>query len=302
MRTLIVLSGPTAVGKTDLTLSLAKRFGTEIISADSRQMFRELRIGTAAPTSEQLTEIRHHLVGNLSVYDYYNVSMFEQDVLRILDQLFENHPVVILSGGSGMYIDAVLNGIDDFPEVDQEIRTSMLAEYQQSGIEALRLKLSRLDPVTYARIDLKNHKRILKALEVTVQTGRPYSSFLTGTNKERPFNTIQILLNRPREELYNRIDQRVLQMIGEGLEAEVRQWYPERHLNSLNTVGYKEWFPYFDGGYSKEEVIRLIQRNTRRYAKRQLTWFARDSRWYSFHPDNEDEIYNFINQKIASGA
>lgn len=300
MCTLIVLSGPTAVGKTALTLSLAKQFGTEIISADSRQMYRELRIGTAAPTSEQLSEVPHHLVGNLSIHDYYNVSMFEQDVLRILGNLFKKYPVVILSGGSGMYIDAVLNGIDDFPEVDQEIRANMLAEYQQSGIEALRLKLSRLDPVTYARIDLKNHKRILKALEVTIQTGRPYSSFLTGTNKKRPFKMIQLLLNRPREELYNRIDQRVLQMIDEGLENEARQWYPERHLNSLNTVGYKEWFPYFEGAYPKEEVIRLIQRNTRHYAKRQLTWFARDSRWTYFHPDDTEGIYNFIHQQIAA--
>lgn len=298
-RFLIVIAGPTAVGKTDLTIQLAKHFGTHIISADSRQMFRELKIGTAAPLPEQLAEVPHHLVGNLSVSDYYNIAMFENDVLQQLDELYKMHNCVILSGGSGLYIDTVLNGVDDMPTVDPEIRDSLNLEFQQFGLESLCAKLEQLDPITYNVIDLQNPKRVIKALEVSIQTGKPYSSFLTGEKKERPFQAIRICLNRPRSELYQRIDMRVIQMIEQGLEAEVRTWNNHRELNALNTVGYKEWFPYFDGEYDYEEVVRLIQRNTRRYAKRQLTWWARDKRWSYYHPADMPGILEFINVEMT---
>ena len=297
-RFLIVIAGPTAVGKTDLTIQLAKHFATHIISADSRQMFRELKIGTAAPLPEQLAEVPHHLVGNLSINDYYNIAMFEYDVIQQLDELFQTHNCVILSGGSGLYIDTVLNGVDDMPVVDHDIRDSLNLEFQQFGIEPLRKKLEELDPITYNLIDLQNPKRIIKALEVSIQTGKPYSSFLTGEKKERPFHAIRICLNRPRPELYQRIDTRVIQMVEQGLEAEVRQWNNHRELNALNTVGYKEWFPYFDGEYDYDEVVRLIQRNTRRYAKRQLTWWGRDKRWSYFHPDDMNEILEFVKKEM----
>lgn len=297
-RFLIVIAGPTAVGKTDLTIQLAQHFNTHILSADSRQMFRELKIGTAAPLPEQLAEAPHHFVGNLSVSDYYNIAMYERDVIQQLDSLFQTNSCVILSGGSGLYIDTVLNGVDDMPTVDPEIRDSLNIELQQHGLESLLQKLSQLDPITYNVIDLQNPKRVIKALEVSIQTGKPYSSFLTGEKKERPFSVIRICLNRPRPELYQRIDLRVIQMIEQGLEAEVRLWNNHRECNALNTVGYKEWFPYFDGEYDYEEVVRLIQRNTRRYAKRQLTWWGRDKRWSYFHPNDWNGILKFISNEM----
>ena len=297
-RFLIVIAGPTAVGKTDMTIHLAKHFDTHIISADSRQLFRELKIGTAAPLPEQLAAVPHHLVANLSITDYYNIAMYENDALQQLDELFKTHQCVIISGGSGLYIDTVLNGVDDMPAVDPEVRDSLNIEFQQFGLESLRAKLEVLDPISYNLIDLQNPKRVIKALEVSIQTGKPYSSFLTGQKKERPFHAIRICLNRPRPELYQRIDERVIQMIEQGLEAEVRQWNNHRELNALNTVGYKEWYPYFDGESDYEEVVRLIQRNTRRYAKRQLTWWGRDKRWSYFHPSDIAGILAFIKKEM----
>jgi len=276
MNKLIIITGPTAVGKTEAAIELAKSLNTEIISCDSRQMYREMRIGTAVPADEELTAVPHHFIGNLSIHDYYNVSMFEQECLQLLEKLFLKHETVVMTGGSGLYIDAVCKGIDDFPTVDHEIRKTVTGWFESEGIEYLRRQLKMLDPEHYARVDLRNHKRIMKAIEVCLQTGKPYSSFLTAQERKRPFEIEKILLNRPREELFDRINRRTTQMIEQGLLEEAKMLYPHRHLNALNTVGYKELFDYFDGLYDLETATELIRRNTRRYAKRQLTWFARD--------------------------
>jgi len=276
MSKLIVITGPTAVGKTEVAIEVAKSLKTEIISCDSRQMYREMRIGTAVPANEELAAVPHHFIGNLSIHDYYNVSMFEQDCLQLLDKLFMKHETVIMTGGSGLYIDAVCKGIDDFPTVDTEIRKTVTGWHESEGIEYLRRQLKILDPDHYAKVDLRNHKRIMKAIEVCLQTGKPYSSFLTAQKRKRPFEIEKILLNRPREELFDRINRRTTQMMEQGLLEEAQVLYPHRHLNALNTVGYRELFAYMDGQYGLETAIELIRRNTRRYAKRQLTWFTRD--------------------------
>jgi len=276
MSKLIVITGPTAVGKTEVAIEVAKSLKTEIISCDSRQMYREMRIGTAVPANEELAAVPHHFIGNLSIHDYYNVSMFEQDCLQLLDKLFMKHETVIMTGGSGLYIDAVCKGIDDFPTVDTEIRKTVTGWHESEGIEYLRRQLKILDPDHYAKVDLRNHKRIMKAIEVCLQTGKPYSSFLTAQKRKRPFEIEKILLNRPREELFDRINRRTTQMMEQGLLEEAQVLYPHRHLNALNTVGYRELFAYMDGQYGLETAIELIRRNTRRYAKRQLTWFAKD--------------------------
>ena len=281
---LIVITGPTAVGKTGVAIEVAKRLNTEIISCDSRQMYREMRIGTAVPTAEELSAVSHHLIGNLSIHDYYNVSMFEQECLQLLDKLFMKHQTVVMTGGSGLYIDALCRGIDDFPTVDAEIRQTVTGWFEAEGIEYLRRQLKILDPEHYAKVDLRNHKRIMKAIEVSLQTGNPYSSFLTAQERKRPFVIEKIVLNRPREELFERINFRTTQMMNEGLPEEAEALYPCRHLNALNTVGYKELFAYMDGQYDLETAVELIRRNTRRYAKRQLTWFARDNDMIWMHP------------------
>jgi len=276
MSRLIVITGPTAVGKTKVAIEMAKALNTEIISCDSRQMYREMRIGTAVPSVEELAAVTHHFIGNLSIHDYYNVSMFEQECLHLLDKLFLKYPAVVMTGGSGLYIDAVCKGIDDFPTVDPELRKTVTGWFKSGGIEYLRGQLKILDPQHYAKVDLRNHKRIMKAIEVSLQTGKPYSSFLTEQERKRPFDIEKIVLNRPREELFERINCRTTLMMEEGLPEEALSLYPYRHLNALNTVGYKELFAYMDGQFGLETAVELIRRNTRRYAKRQLTWFTRD--------------------------
>lgn len=297
MKSLIVILGPTGIGKTDLSIEIAKEFSTEIISSDSRQVYKELKIGTAVPSVEQLTRVKHHFIGNKSIYDYYNASMFEFEVLGLLEILFQKHNQVVMTGGSGMYINAVCDGIDDLPTIDQKLRDDLIQKHKEEGIESLRLQLKMLDPETYSKIDLKNPKRILKALEVTIQTGKPYSTFLSETIKKRNFNIIKIGLQRERKELYERINLRADQMIDERLIDEAKRFYKDRKLNSLNTVGYKELFAYFDGDITEAKAIELMKRNSRHYAKRQISWFLRDKEIEWFHPDKKDEIIEFIKSK-----
>jgi len=298
-KTLIVLTGPTAVGKTELCIDIAQTLDTEIISADSRQIFRELKIGTAAPTREQLQKVPHHFIGTRSVYEYYTAGIFEMEALEVIREIFAKKDQVVLTGGSGLYIHAVCHGIDALPKVDPEVRENLLEKYKQEGLTGIRQRLRILDPASYEQVDLKNPKRILKALEITLTTGKPYSSFLTRQKKDRPFHILKIGLNRERQELYDRINRRVDQMIQEGLVEEARQFQGKTHLNALNTVGYKELFSYFNGQISFEEAVRLIKRNTRRYAKRQLTWFARDPDIHWYHPDQKDQIMELIeNQRL----
>ena len=296
--TLIVLLGPTGVGKTDISIDLASHFGCEIISADSRQFFREMRTGTAVPSIEQLSLIKHHFIGFISVKDYYSSSLFERDVLSILPDLFGRNPVVLMTGGSGMYIDAVCEGIDDIPDVDQEIRDKYTRKYKEEGIEGLRIALKLLDQAHYEKVDLKNPKRIIRALEICETTGRPYSAFLTKQKRNRDFEIIKIGINRPREELFSRINLRVDSMIIKGLEEEAHSLFPLRHLNALNTVGYKEFFDFFEGRISREKAIELIKRNTRRFAKRQMTWWSKDTEIAWFEPERLDNIIRLIEGRI----
>ncbi len=295
---LIVLLGPTGVGKTDLSIDIAENLGCDIVSCDSRQMYRELKIGTAAPTPNQLNRVRHHFIGNLSIHDYYNVSRFEVEALQLLNKLFSQKPVALLTGGSGLYIDTLLNGIDDLPTIDMEVRRQLINKLESEGIESLQAEVQMVDPIYYASADIKNPKRLLKALEVYRMTGTPYSALRTNAPKTRPFRTFLIGLNRPRTELYDRIDKRVDIMLQQGLEDEARQFYPYKHLNSLNTVGYKELFGYFDGQYNFEEAIRLIKRNSRHYAKRQLTYWNRNKSITWFAPEQQNEILELIGATI----
>lgn len=302
MNTLIVITGPTAVGKTALCLGIAKHYDIPIINADSRQIYRDMRIGTASPTESQLAEVKHFLVGKLNLTDYYSASMFEQDVLEILKQQFsrpDSKNIALLTGGSMMYIDAVCNGIDDIPTIEDEVRENLKKRLEQEGLERLCEELRLLDPEYYNIVDKKNTRRVIHGLEICYQTGKTYTSFRKRDKKERPFNIIKIALNREREELYCRINKRVDQMIEEGFIDEARSLYGLRELNSLNTVGYKELFDHFDGIYSLEEAIERIKGNTRRYARKQLTWFKRDPEVKWFHPDNVDEIINYISQQIV---
>ena len=290
--TLVVITGPTAVGKTALTIELARHYHTPVINADSRQIYRELRIGTAAPSEEQLQQAKHYFVGNKSIHDYYNASMYEQDVLEILKE--EPSDTNILSGGSMMYIDAVCNGIDDIPTVREDIREEMKRRYEEEGLEALCEDLRRLDPEHYAIVDRQNYRRVIHALEICYQTGRTYTSFRTQSKKERPFRIVKIGLNRDRDELYNRINARVDAMMEQGLLHEAESLYDQRQLNALNTVGYKEMFDYMDGRWSLDEAVERMKGNPRRYARKQLTWFKRDEEVRWFHPDQIDEIFKYI--------
>lgn len=274
---LLVILGPTAVGKTEYCLREAERLGCPIISADSRQIFRDIPIGTAQPTAAELARVPHYNIGTLPLDAYYSASMFEQDVLNICSKEFERHDTLIMTGGSMMYIDAVCNGIDDIPTVTEDVREWMRQRYESEGLDTLLQELRLLDPEHYDEVDKRNPKRVVHALEICHQTGLPYSSFRKKERKQRPFLIRKIGLTRQREELYDRINRRVLQMMDEGLLEEARRVYPQRHLNSLNTVGYKELFAYMDHEIPLDEAIRQIQSNTRRYARKQLTWFKRDS-------------------------
>ena len=295
---LIVLLGPTGVGKTDISIDISRYLKCEIISADSRQFFREMKIGTAVPSDLQLKTIDHHFIRFLSVEDYYSSSLFEREVLELLPILFSKNNVVLMSGGSGMYIDAVCSGIDDIPDVDPYVREKYIAIYNEEGIEGLRAALKLLDPEHYAKVDLRNYKRIIRALEICETAGQPYSSFLKKQKRERDFGIIKIGLERSREDLYRRINARVDEMISMGLEDEARALYKFRKLNALNSVGYKEFFDLFDGKISKEKAIELIKRNSRRYAKRQLTWWSKDKEIKWFHPETVGEIIEYIKETI----
>jgi len=297
-KSLIILLGPTGVGKTKLSITIAEHFATEIISCDSRQIYREMNIGTAVPDSITLEKIRHHFIQSHSIHDYYNASKYEIEVLGKLDVLFKKFDVVLMTGGSMMYIDAVCKGIDDLPEVDAELRSSLIKRMDGEGIESLRAELRFLDPVYYSQVDLRNPKRILHALEICLMTGKPYSSFRTNRSKSRNFNIIKIGLNRERAELYERINLRVEEMFAEGLVEEARNLYPYRNLNSLNTVGYRELFDYFDNNISLEEAKEKIKANSRKYARKQLTWFTGDSSVNWFSPSNENEILSFLDLKL----
>ena len=289
-----MITGPTAVGKTELCLDVASHFGIPIINADSRQIYRELKIGTAAPTEAQLRQVRHYFVGSLSIDDYYSASLYEQQVLELLGELFKTSDYALLSGGSMMYIDAVCNGIDDIPTVDEETRTLLKKRLAEEGLEALCEQLRELDPEHYDIVDKQNPRRVVHALEICLMTGRTYTSFRTNERKQRPFNIRKVAINRPREELYERINHRVDLMMEQGLLEEVRSLYPKRHLNALNTVGYKELFTYLDGEWSIDEAVERLKGNTRRYARKQLTWFKRDEAVTWFTPSDEAGIIDYL--------
>lgn len=297
-KTLVVILGPTGVGKTDTCIKVAKHFNVPIINADSRQIFMELPIGTAAPTQTQQQDVKHFFVGNHHIEDYYSASMFEQDALQLIDQLFASNDLALMSGGSMMYIDAVCNGIDDIPTVDDNTRQWMKQRLEHEGLPALVEELKVLDPEHYNIVDKNNPRRVVHALEICHMTGKTYTSFRTNKIKQRPFNIVKIGLNLPREELYQRINQRVLNMMQEGLEEEARKVYPKRQFNSLSTVGYRELFEYFDGLCTLEEAITKIQSNTRRYMRKQLTWFKKDDKIQWFSPNNIEEIINYISKSI----
>lgn len=297
MNTLVVLLGPTGVGKTELALRMAEHLQSTIINADSRQIFAEIPVGTAAPTKEQQERVRHHFVGTLHLTDYYSAAKYEEDVLQLLNRLFNRQRVALLSGGSMMYIDAVCHGIDDIPTVDEETRLLMKRKLETEGLDTLAEELKALDPEHYRTVDLRNPRRVIHALEICHMTGKTYTSFRKKTRKTRPFNIIKIGLNRPREEMYERINNRVLNMMKQGMVEEARAVYPHRGLNSLNTVGYKELFAHFDGDISLEDAILKIQSNTRRYMRKQLTWFKRDNEIKWFTPANVEEIINYIDER-----
>lgn len=298
MNTLVVIVGPTGVGKTKAATEVAKHFRSEIVSADSRQIYRELHIGTAVPSRTELTVVKHHFIQTRSVCEPYNASQFENEALAFLENYFQYHSVAVMAGGSMMYIDALCKGIDDLPDIDKELRKSLIHQFESGGLDNLRLQLKKLDPEYYASADLKNPKRILHALEICLMTGKPYSSFRTETQKERPFRIIKVGLNCEREILYSRIDQRVDRMIEEGLVEEARSVYHLKHLNALNTVGYKELFAFFDGEIPFEKAIEQIKFNTHKYARKQLTWFRRDPEIRWFEPEQVPEIIAFIHQTV----
>ncbi len=300
--TLLVLIGPTGVGKTELSLRLARRYHTPVISADSRQIYAGLPIGTAAPTKEELRQVEHHFVGILPLTGYYSAARYEAEALQLLERLSARHPLVLLSGGSMMYVDAVCKGIDEIPTVDADTRRWMMQKYRAEGLERLCAELKLLDPVYYREVDLKNPKRVVHALEICYMTGKPYTSFRTASPKTRPFQTLKVGLTRPREELYGRINRRVDLMMRQGLLEEARQVYPYRAHNALNTVGYKELFHYIDGEWTLPFAVEKIKQHTRVYARKQMTWFKRDATIRWFHPDREQEITAYIDSATPDAA
>lgn len=298
---LVIITGPTAVGKTTVAINAALHFNTEIISADSRQFYKGMVIGTAAPSADQLALVNHHFIGNINPEEYFNISKFEEDAIELCSRLFKKHEVVIMTGGSGLYLQAVTNGIDNMPESDPEIRQYLTTVYTNGGLPVLRSMLIKYDPVYAERVDMSNPVRIMRALEVSMQTGKPYSSLITHEKKERAFKVIKIALNLSRADLHERINRRVDQMIQDGLIDEARRLYHLRHLNSLNTVGYKELFDHFDGKITLEEAIEKIKTNTRRYARRQITWFNRDKEFEWLPPDSQ-KIIDHIEYRIKKEA
>ena len=297
--TLIVLIGPTGVGKTELSLSIAEHFKTCIVSADSRQLYADLKIGTAAPTPDQLARVPHHFVGTLRLTDYYSAAQYEAEVMVKLEELFQQNDVVVLTGGSMMYVDAICKGIDDIPTVDKETRELMIQRYEEEGLEKLCSELKLLDPEYYQIVDLKNPKRVIHALEICYMTGKTYTSFRTREIKKRPFRIIKVGLTREREELYNRINRRVDEMMEKGLLEEARSVAKYKHLNSLNTVGYKEIFKYIDGEWPLDFAIEKIKQNSRIYSRKQMTWFKRDTEISWFHPEKKEEIMNHIKNLLS---
>ncbi|MDD7597879.1 MAG: tRNA (adenosine(37)-N6)-dimethylallyltransferase MiaA [Prevotella sp.] len=297
MNSLVVLLGPTGVGKTEVALQIAEHLQSPIINADSRQLFAEIPIGTAAPTKEQQERVKHYFVGTLHLTDYYSAAKYEEDVLQLLNQHFKHQQVALLSGGSMMYIDAVCQGIDDIPTVDEATRRLMKRKLETEGLDALVAELKVLDPEHYKIVDLHNPRRVIHALEICFMTGNTYTSYRKNTKKIRPFNIVKIGLNRPREEMYERINNRVLEMMNQGLIEEAKAVYPQKGLNALNTVGYKELFAYFDGDISLDDAILKIQSNTRQYMRKQFTWFKRDNQIKWFSPTNIEEIINYIDDQ-----
>ena len=303
-KTLIVITGPTAVGKTRLCIDIAKHFDIPVINADSRQIYKELKIGTACPTEEEMREVKHYFVGTLSLEDYYSASLYEQQVLALLEEQFKTHDYALMAGGSMMYIDAVCNGIDDIPTINDETRATMKRRLQEEGLERLCEELKRLDPDYYEIVDRQNPKRVVHALEICTMTGRTYTSFRNKDIRDkaesgdvRPFRIIKIGLNRERGELYDRINARVDEMMRKGFLKEAKGLYHRRELNALNTVGYKELFDYMEGRWTLEEAVERIKGNTRRYARKQLTWYKKDERMKWFHPDQKEDIINYILSK-----
>lgn len=297
MNTLVVLLGPTGVGKTEVALQIAEHLQSPIINADSRQLFAEIPIGTAAPTKEQQERVKHYFVGTLHLTDYYSAAKYEEDVLQLLNQHFKHQQVALLSGGSMMYIDAVCQGIDDIPTVDEATRRLMKRKLETEGLDALVAELKVLDPEHHKIVDLHNPRRVVHALEICYMTGNTYTSYRKNTKKIRSFNIVKIGLNRPREEMYERINNRVLKMMNQGLIEEAKAVYPQKGLNALNTVGYKELFAYFDGDISLDDAILKIQSNTRQYMRKQVTWFKRDNQIKWFSPTNIEEIINYIDDQ-----
>ena len=302
MQTLFVVTGPTAVGKTDVTLHLAEMLGVPVINADSRQMYAEIPIGTAAPTPSQMARVKHLFVGTLHLTDYYSASKYESDVLSLLQPPGElsHSPHALMSGGSMMYIDAVCDGIDDIPTIDDETRRLLKQRLETEGLERLLEELRVLDPEYYQIVDRKNTRRVVHALEICYMTGRTYTSFRTNTPRERPFNVVKIGLNRDRAELYERINQRVEDMVENGLVEEARSVYHLKGVNALNTVGYREMFDYFEGKYTLEEAVERIQGNTRRYCRKQLTWLKRDQRIKWLHPDDMEQILSYVTRMAGN--
>ena len=295
--TLVVITGPTGVGKTATAIGVAQALSAEIISADSRQVYRDIPIGTAAPSAQELAQVPHHFVGMLGLGDYYSAAQFESDVMALLPRLFARSPYAVMCGGSMMYVDAVCKGIDILPTISDEIRRKVYACHEQNGNDYMLAWLRELDAEYYAIVDRNNHKRVIHAIEICLEAGKPYSSLRTNTVKQRPFRIIKIGLNLPREELFDRINRRVDAMVAAGLEHEARRVYPLRHLNSLNTVGFKEMFAYFDGTMDFATAVERIKKNTRVYAKKQICWYAKDASvtWLAPSPDVPDRIIEMFN-------
>ncbi len=299
-KTLVILFGPTGVGKTDLSINLAQNFQSDIFSCDSRQMFKELDIGVAKPETHHLEAVKHHFINNISIHDHYSISKFETDAISALEIYFHNNNIAFMCGGSGMYIDAITNGVDIMPDHDEQIRKDVKEFYEKNGLEAIRFELKRIDPKYYDEVDLKNPQRILRAIEIYRSTGKTFSSFRTHKKAERNFNIVKVGINLDREVLYNRINKRVDIMVENGLVKEARELEQFKGIVPLKTIGYRELFEHFDGEYGLERAIELIQRNSRHYARRQLTWFRRydDTKW--FEPTDEKEIIDYINSVIMN--